>query len=296
MGALVVGGCSSGGDDGTAADVGDRDASGAAETDSGRSDRDDTDDTDDADEAETLAGEPIAHLPFDGEASAGERMLLADCAANDDALAAAEEAGHVEYASYITFVVPEDWTGAGRSSGGSGGITGNDVTFSFDSVESGKVEVGYAWDRQLADGDEGWESFDYDYERNGTTTAIEYIQVAMVEVGDQRAELFYRDPSQAPELLEDEQYKVRLAAFDVPHSVLRPGGVDAYSLVFTFTFDEVTSEIDQDTVEATIGSINLPTCVWDELLLFEEVQRQVDLNGDGEVQSMQEWLEELQAG
>lgn len=298
VGAIVLAGCSSGGGDDDASDQRDS-ATTINAPDSTPAPDDDPEDPAD-DPAVEPAGEPVSHLPFDGEAPDGYRMVPADCEANAEAQAAEEEAGEYNYPSPIVFAVPEEWSPSGRGSGGSGGITGTDVDLNYRTVDSGDVEVGFEWDSRGPDGEvmdnnEPWTTFDYDYITDDETTVIEYENVATVEIEDQSVDIFYRDPSQAPDVLIDEQYKARVSTFDLPNSLFVPGGIDQYSLVFTITFDAETDETNQDAVEAIIASVNLPTCVWDDLLAFEEITRQADLNGDGEVKSMEEWQEELQA-
>lgn len=50
---------------------------------------------------------------------------------------------------------------------------------------------------------------------------------------------------------------------------------------------------DQD-VEAIVGSFNMPTCVWDNVVVKEETMRNIDLNGDGKIKPQSEYQQELQ--
>lgn len=296
VGALVLAGCSSSGGDDTSSEPRKTDTTASTDDESVATDVE-VDEEDDVAQP-IVAGEPVSHLPFDADAPDGYRMITGECKANAEALAALEAAGEYDYQSPITFAVPEDWISRGKGSGGSGGVTGTDVDFRYESPNSGEVTIGFEWDDrgpggEIYDGSEPWESFDSEITSEDVTTVIEYEQVATVSIQDQTVELFYLDPSQASDLVDGEKYKARVSAFDLPGS-LSNSGVDEYSLVFTVYFDEDTAEIDQDVVEAIIGSINLPTCVWDDLLLSEEVFRQTDLNGDGQVKSMEEWQAEFQ--
>ncbi|MEO6988080.1 MAG: hypothetical protein ABI239_05465 [Aquihabitans sp.] len=294
VGALVLVGCSGGGGDEMSSG-----SRGAATTVAGQpgSDTDDVD-VDDA-EQPVVVGEPVSHVPFDGEAPDGYRMITGDCEANAEAAAEAEAAGEYDYQSAIVFAVPEDWDGWGRGSGGSGGVTGTDVDLKYNTSASGEVAVEYEWDDRgpggaIYDGSEPWESFDYEsIDQDSVTTIIEYEQVGSIDIQDQTVDLFYRDPSQAPDLVDGEEYKARVSMFDIPNS-LSADGMDQYSVVFTITFDENTAQVDQDVIEAIIGSVSMPTCVWDEMLLVEEVMRQADLNGDGDVKSMEDWGAQMQ--
>lgn len=296
---MVLAGCSTGGGD-DAGDAEPRQPATTVDADGSVASSEDEADPQDDEQAVEATGDPVSHLPFDGEAPDGYRMVSGDCEANAEAQAAAEEAGEYDYASPLVFTVPDTWTGAGKGSGGSGGIVGTDVDLTYRTAASDEVEVAFEWDERGPNGEiydigEPWTSFDYDYVAEDVTTVIEYEKVATVDIEDQSVDIFYRDPSQAPDLVDGHEYKARVSTFDLPNSLLTPDGVDQYSVVFAVTFGEDTTEVDQAAVEAIIGSVNLPTCVWDDLLAFEEVTRQTDLNGDGEVKSMEEWQAELMA-
>ncbi len=59
--------------------------------------------------------------------------------------------------------------------------------------------------RRIHDGSEPWRSYDYDYIADDVTTVITYEQVATASVQAMTVEIFYRDPSQAPEIVDGER-------------------------------------------------------------------------------------------
>ena len=300
VGALVLVGCGGGGGKDESSDPLDVGTTVVDDETSGGTVVEVDDETDG--EQKIVGGDPVSHLPFDGEAPAGYRMVPGECEANAEAFAAAKEAGDHVYASAIAFAVPDGWAHGSKGSAGSGGVTGTDVDFGF-RTDVGEVEVAFEWDNRNSDNEildgngELWTSFDRESNYNGTIETIEYEQVASgVSVGDQSVDIFHRDLTEVLDRSEGEEYKARVLAFDLPYSpFMTANGFDEYSFVVTITLDGDSSGMDQGIIESIIESINLPACVWDDLLLDEEVTRQADLNGDGQVKTMEEWQAEMMA-
>jgi hypothetical protein len=153
-------------------------------------------------EAGADAPDPVAVLPFEVEIPSGYRMLAASCdvEGTDDLDRPAGEASEPDdvsdYSTWITYAVPETWRSAGRSSGGSGSVTGTDeeLTFRLDGVD-GEVDIAVEWDSRDYDGaitgpnGEPWKSFDYTSTSADDETTITYEKVATVQAGDQSADL-----------------------------------------------------------------------------------------------------------
>jgi hypothetical protein len=282
------------------------------------SDTSDSDESRDSEQAiDANAPDPVSVLPFETEVPPGHRMLPASCepgypddpdrpkGASDDS----SEDG-ANYSTWITYAVPETWETVGLGSAGSGSVTGSDedLTFSLDGGDGskGRVNIEVAWDTRGYDGNitnadgEVWESFDYDVQSGDDETTITYENVATLEVGDQEADLFYRDPAQAPDHLSGTQYRVRLNALELPRATTG-GGYELVpeSFVVTIEFDDETTSLDQATIESVVGSFVLPECSWNKTLLDYELLLNLDLDGDGHIRDsddVQEELKEMQEG
>lgn len=275
--------------------------------------------TDDAAEAEgpDAADVPdaVALLPFETDVPSDSRMLPASCepggsddpdrpkGTGDDAVTSAEE--ETKYSTWITYAVPRAWDTVGRGSGGSGGVTGTneDLTFRFDDggATKGDIKVSVDWDSRKPDGTitdtngEPWESFDYESTIGDDSETITYDKVATVQVGDQEADLFHLDPTQAPDHVSATEYKVRLDAFKIPgQSVSGDFALRTASFVATIEFDEEDTPLDQTTVESIVGSFVLPECSYDHELEQAELTLNLDLNGDGHIRSAEDVQKEMQ--
>ncbi|MGB3411917.1 MAG: hypothetical protein WBA45_12060 [Microthrixaceae bacterium] len=259
---------------------------------------------------------PVAVLPFEVEAPAGFKVLPASCSpggaddpnrpVSSDAASEDEQSLELKYATWITYAIPDEWGIGGRSSGGSGGVTGTDVdrTFTVDPENSskGSVKIAVEWDSRNSDGQvtdwngDEWKTFDYDSKIGDDEARITFENVATVEVGDQTAELFYMDPAQAPEHESKTQYKVRLSAFEVPSTRTDSGGYELapYSFLVTVTFDAEDFPIDQATVENVVESFIMPECTWDRVLTDHELRLNLDLNDDGHIRNAEDVQKEIQ--
>lgn len=288
-GTLLLAACGGGGDD----DVEASEDPEAGRTPAASEEQDAT--TDDEGDGEPAEGVAISHLPFDVEAPSGYRMVTDECQAGDDA----DEEDGSTYHSPIVYAVPEDWVTSGRGSAGSGGVLGTDLDLTFTTDTGDKVEVELSWDSRGADGEitdwegEPWTTFDYDSQVGDATTRIEFDEVATITVDDQDIDIFHMDPAQAPEHVSDEEYRARVAVADLT-AMHDPDGVNEYTAVVTVTFSSDATGVTQDVVETLVGSLGMPTCTWDDLLVREETFRNVDLDGDGEVKSQDEALAEMQ--
>lgn len=236
------------------------------------------------------SGEPVLLLPSSAAAPSGFKLVLAECSPD-------QPADDTTYTSEIGFAVPQDWTARAKGSGGSGGLSGTNVDLEFKAGDSAEVEVAYDWDSYGVDGvitrdGQPWTTFDYVYQSSEGDSDVTYKEVAKLSVGEQSVELFQRQPS---DRFDNRQYKARVLTWNLPGSQVQPSGEDKYSMVVTVEVDDDAADIKQETVEQIISSIYLESCVWDDLLLDEEVIRQFDLNGDDKVKTIQEWTEELQA-
>lgn len=236
-------------------------------------------------------------LPLDAEAPDGYRMITTQCDMNAPTDKGVE--GNERYASPIVFAVPTDWTSMGKTSGGSGSVTGTGIALNFDTPKRDRVKVEYDWDQRDENGKvlsydrKIWKSIDYDSKIGDSSTTITYDNVAKVKVGKQDVDIFYRDPVQSPKHISDEQYKARIDVAEFPHRFDASRGTQTYSFVVTVSFDSDATEVTQKDVESIIGSFSMPTCVWDDLVVKEETDRNVDLNGDGKIKSQEEVQQEL---
>ncbi|MGB6057837.1 MAG: hypothetical protein WBF71_06195, partial [Microthrixaceae bacterium] len=249
--ALGLAGCGGGGDDASSDTTAKSGSEGSSQTEQNTS----------SEEDESASGskefpKPVVALPAEIEAPSGYKALPASCSPggdNDpkrtssaDAAGDDEQSLELKYATWITYAIPEGWGIGGRSSGGSGGVTGTDVdrTFIVDPENSskGSVNIAVDWDDRNNDGQitdwngDEWKSFDYDSKVGDDEARITFDKVATVEVGDQSADLFYMDPSQAPEHESATQYRVRLTAFELPSKISMSGDNELapYSFVVTF--------------------------------------------------------------
>lgn len=254
--------------------------------------------------------DPVAVLPFEIEVPSGFRMLPAECDLDDsdDETADDDDSGDgSDYSTWITYAVPETWTTVGRGSAGSGSVTGSDQDLSFRTGDGGaRLNIAVEWDNRDLDGNitdfdgEPWESFDYDSRIGDDETTITYEQVTTLKVGDQQAELYHLDPTQAPDHVSTTQYKVRLEAFELPS---RASGGDhelaPESFVVTVELDQDDAALDQATIEAVVESFVLPECSWDKVLSDRELMLNLDLNRDGHIRNaedVREEIEEMQEG
>lgn len=241
------------------------------------------------------SGEATSYLPIDAAAPSGSRTVAESCGPDDDDVDVADgEDPWPKHRSPVLFAVPDGWRNIETSSNGSGYLVGNDVRMRFSTESKDKVEVGFKWDqRNLADeitdpnGDPRT-TFDYDSTRGDSSTVIEYDKVATVSIGDQDVDLFYRDPSQAPDHVSGEEYQARVTVMDVTNPEPSSSGTATSSFVLKITFDSDATDMNPDLVESIISSFSLPTCQWDKELLNQEFDRQIDLNGDGVVESYEE--------
>ncbi len=252
--------------------------------------------------------DPVAILPFEVDVPSGFTMLKAQCdpggPRDPDASAGAGTSDtsddEPDYSTWITYAVPDSWEAAGHGSGGSGSVTGTDEDRNFRPDGTGDVEVSVDWDNRDFDGNitdnsgGPWESFDYSSSNGEVETTITYENVGTVRAGDQDADLFYLDPAQAPDLVSGNEYKVRLNAFELPKQTT--GGayeLEPQSFVVTIGFNEETTPVDQETVEAIVESFVLPECSWDSTLLDHELLLNLDLNGDGHIRDSSDVQEEM---
>lgn len=295
MGALSLGACSAGGNN-DAGDFGEVSSATVGTSDANPSEDNTT---------TGAAGEATSLLPVDAVAPTGYTMVTARCAATaataaTDAAAKSDSATPADvHRSPIVFAVPDAWSAMGSGTGGSGTVLSNDADVEFDRESGERVTVDYEWDDRTSDGGiadssgRSGKTFDYDVSTADKTTTITYDKVATVTVGDQDVDLYYRDPSQAPNDLSKAQYKARINAVEMPRSQMEPNKTTVQSFVVTIEFDPATA-VTQDVVETIVGSYNMPTCTWDDLLEEEELTLQIDLNGDGRIMSMADIQKQLQ--
>lgn len=295
VGALILAACGGGGDDDA---VKDRFEAGVEDAATGA---DETADGADGDQAEadgrSLEGEANSHLPFDGEAPAGFRMVSNGCEAEVDG---GDADAPADYSSPIGYSVPTGWTTGGRSSGGSGGTLGTDVDLRFVTADRSEVTIGYEWDTYGPDNvvhdweGEPWKTFDYDSSVGDDEARIVYESVSMVTVEDRELELFYLDPTQAPNHVRRAEYKVRVPVMEIIDPNYGPSTPTEQSFVLTIEFPSELSEVTHETAEMIVGSLNMPSCRWDELITDQEMYRRIDLNGDGKIKTVDEGLAEMQ--
>lgn len=286
---LTLASCGGGGDGDTA----DGDAGSVATTVAGESGSSTT-----ATDGPTESAEAVAHLPIGGEAQDGHRLGAASCAAETD---------DDEYASWVVYSVPENWVANGFSGGGSGGPNDSqELSFDIDGGNSddGRVTVDVEWDSRSPDGTildvngDPFESFDYEITIHGDETEshqIVYEKVATVEVGEGEADLYFRDPAQNTEQLDTTaQYKARVTAYELPKHAPALDELTPYSFVVTIEFDTDDAALEQDVIEAVLGSFTFPQCTWDRILADAELRLGVDLDGDGHARNAQDAQAELQ--
>ncbi len=241
------------------------------------------------------SGEATPFLPFDAVAPSGRRTVAESCGPDDDDKVdvANGEDQWPKHRSPMLFAVPDDWHNIQTSTSGTF-FVGNDVRMTFGTGSKDQVDVGIEWDqRNLADevtdpnGDPRT-TFDYDSTRGDSSTVIEYERVATVSIGDQDVEVFYRDPKQAPDHVSGEEYVARVTAMEVTNPEPSSSGTATSSFVLKITFESDATDMTPDLVESIISSFSIPTCQWDQEVLNQEFNRQIDLNGDGNVESFEE--------
>lgn len=301
-GALVLAACGGGGDDDDAVDGsgGDRPGVGVDEANGGvdqTSDEADGDGTEGGDQA-LQSGEANSYLPFDAEAPAGYRSVADECEAQADG---GDDDAPTKYTSPIGWAVPTGWTSGGRSSGGSGGVLGTDVDLRFTTEDGDRITIGYEWDTHGPDNvihdynGDPWKTFDYDSSIGDDKARIVYDSVSMVTIGDQEVELFHLDPNQAPEHVSSVEYKARVRVMEIIDPKQGPRAPSESSFVFTISFDTDGADVSQEAAESVVGSLSMPTCQWDDLIVNQEMYRGIDLNGDGEIKSIEDAQAEMQA-
>lgn len=260
--------------------------------------------------AEDVA-DPVALLPLEARTPSGFRQLPAKCDPGfpqDPERRGSGEAddgqdGEVEYSTWITYAVPEEWGTGGHGSAGSGGVTGTDEDRSFDfdpeNSAKGRLEVEVNWasvdeeGRILDSAGEVSDGFDYESKIGDDEVTITYENVATVTVGDQETDLFYMDPTQAPEHVSSTEYRAHLDVMELPWQ-LGNSSSRMHSVVVVISFDAEQNPVAQETVEKILGSFTLPACTWERTLLDQEMIAQVDLNGDGHIRTPEEAQAELQ--
>lgn len=256
----------------------------------------------DVDDVKVDAPDPVATLPFTFDVPAGQRMGVATCDDPDTAGGDGNDDDEHTYTTGITYAVPEAWKTVGRSSGGSGGVTGTNETLTFQVGESSRetLKVTVGWDTRDLDGKptdssgEPWTTFDYDVTVGDKSSKITFDKVGTVQIGDQQAELYYLDPTQAPDLVQGAEYRIRIEAFQLPRMV--PDGsfkLMPESFVATLSFDPETVSISQDDIERILKSFVLPECSWDKILLDNELMLHLDLNGDGHIRNAEDLQREI---
>lgn len=250
----------------------------------------------------TESVEPVLYLPLDAEAPSGFRAAAESCRADPS-----EPDPDGTYRTWIGYGVPEGWKNAGFSAGGSGGPHDNQaLKFDVDDGNSlhGMVSVDVEWDDRHPDGTildsngDPWETFDYEVTYHGDTErTVEYTydEVGTVDVGDGAADLYFFDPSQAPDDLgTTAHYKARVDAYELPQSQATLDESTPFSFVVTIEYDTEDESVTKDQVEQILGSLMMPQCTWDHILGDAELRLGVDLDGDGHARNADDAQEEMQ--
>lgn len=240
------------------------------------------------DELDDPAGEGLAEpelqplrimLPEPTDPPAGFRAIPPVCEADEGGV-------------WFTFAVPEGWDATGRSFGGSGSPLGDSIDLRFDTGD-GDVTVATDPDSRRPDGTilngagEEWESFDYDYTRGEESGRITYDEVATASVGDQDVAVVVAEQDQAPEMLGATEYKARLELAELPNPA--PGdddGITPASMVVTISFDAEELELAADEVVEILSTFAAPECTVDRIVAGREILLGEDVNGDGEVSTV----------
>lgn len=231
---------------------------------------------------------PEFHLPAPDEPPAGFVLVPAACESEDGG-------------SWITYAVPEDWDNTSRSGGGSGSPLSTGVELGFDLADGGQVGVELAVEPRQPDGTimtssgEEFESFDYEYSVGDDSTTITYDLMETVTVGDQEVEIWKAPKEQAPDFVSTTEHKARFEVASLPNPA--PGDDDKYmpaSFVLTVSHDPDQVSLDDETVTSLVESLALPECTVDEVQVQQEIRFGEDFNGDGEVTTPEDMMEEME--
>lgn len=232
---------------------------------------------------------PEFHLPDPTDAPSGFSRLPAVCESEEGD------------GAWITYAVPEGWESTSRSGGGSGSALSTNLELGFDHPQGGRVGVELDPESRQPDGTilsgsgEEFQSFDYEHSVGDDSTTITYDLIETVAIGEQEVEVWKAPRDQAPDFLSTTEHKARFEVASLPNPA--PGDDDGYtpaSFVLTVAHNPDEVDLDDGTVTTLVESLALPGCTVNEIQLAQEVRFEEDFNGDGEVTTSEDMLEEVQ--
>jgi hypothetical protein len=230
--------------------------------------------------SDTDVPSPVALLSGPTAAAGGFEQIPATCEVPADTLGFGG----------LSYSVPDTWQRSGRSSSGGGGGDGLDdfVEFRFETTD-GLATVSFDQDARdelgnILEGDERWESFNYQVDSSdGSVTGVKFTPVFDVGIGGQTVAVLVADQAQAPELLSTTRHTARIDVADVISYAGPSAGLRRVSYVMSVMRDASTVALSDDELAEIFASVALPDCTWQNVLLFEEVVHNIDVNGDGVV-------------
>lgn len=275
---LVVAGCGSSDD---SADQGDGDpAPGSTAPDSGTATTPDGDPEDGPSDPVDATIEVL--VPQQTTAPAGFTTIDPSCASPDSGI------------GWFSYAVPDSWTPAGVSSGGSGSAFGSITDARFDTP-SGSVTVTITPDDRdaedrIVDGQgEPDETLDSEQSVDGTGVTVTQAGVSMVAVGDQMVELAVADQTQAGGSGET-VYRARIEVLKAPSFLTNGETIRTESLVMSIHLGGDTV-LSAEEAEEIVGSFSLPDCTLERFTITAEMSVNMDLDGDGRVSEAADLLE-----
>lgn len=210
-------------------------------------------------------------------------------------------------AGWYSVAVPSEWTLVGLGSGGSGSPLGDSHDLSFTtSDESSRPWVTVSididsrddqgnlqtWRGEVSDG-----SFDYEITTHSadqeTLHQITFDLVGAATVGDQQLDVLVADGQQAPEVLDETQYKARFMIADTPARHLA-GGTTPESGVVTISHDVDGGELSLEAVRQIVESLQMPECTAHVIIVSYELVWNADLNEDGHISTAEEYQAALE--
>jgi hypothetical protein len=195
----------------------------------------------------------------------------------------------------LSYSVPDSWQRSSRTASGGGAGLDDSVETRFDTAD-GPVRVAFEQDARdelgnILQGDERWESFDYQVESSdGSVTGVEFTSAFDVDAGGQSVAVLVADQAQAPELLSTTRHTARIDVADVFSYGGPSAGLRRVSYVMSVSQDASTVALSDDALAEIFASVALPDCTWQTMLLYEEVVHNVDVNGDGDVATFADLL------
>ena len=223
-------------------------------------------------------------LPETSDVPSGFREVPAKCETDSAAS---------EYRGWYNFAVPEDWESGGVVGGSSAPLSeGTELSFGTGSDRS-TVEAetdSMSPEGTLGDGQGGeWTTFDYDFTSGDMAGTVEFEEVGTVAIAAQDVTILAAPYQQDPEFLNVTEYKARINVATVYGRFLETDRAYTSSIVVTIKPTHADQELAPDVVGNMVGSFAMPQCARDRVVVEEELRVKKDLDGDGEVATIEDY-------